>query len=122
MVPQLQITKKFRRRFHRLILECLEASEMFSKCTSRCFCSDVQVRWSIIQHVCLLLTLLVAISLLTEAGYALQAPTSYPAAYSGVDAKTIPTAPALGGVNYIFTDPTFGSHIVRITDERSWPD
>src|ERR1051326_56731 len=43
------------------------------------------------------------------------APTTY-SAYTGTDAKTIPPAPSLGPANSVFTDPTFGSRIFRVTD------
>src|SRR5438552_3995999 len=46
------------------------------------------------------------------------APTSY-SAYTGTDAKTIPTAPSLGPANSVFTDPTFGSRILRVTDANT---
>ena len=46
------------------------------------------------------------------------APTTY-SAYTGTDAKTIPAAPALGPANSVFTDPTFGSRILRATDANT---
>jgi hypothetical protein len=46
------------------------------------------------------------------------APTTY-SAYTGTDAKTIPPAPALGPANSVFTDPTFGSRILRVTDANT---
>ena len=45
-------------------------------------------------------------------------PTTY-SAYTGTDAKTIPPAPALGPANSVFTDPTFGSRILRVTDANT---
>ena len=46
------------------------------------------------------------------------APTTY-SAYSGTDAKQIPSAPALGPANSIIKDPTFGSRILRVTDAHT---
>src|SRR5437870_5747190 len=46
------------------------------------------------------------------------APNSY-SAYSGTDVKTQPPAPVLGAANSIFTDPTFGSRILRVTDQNT---
>ena len=46
------------------------------------------------------------------------APTTY-SAYSGTDAKPIPHAPALGPVNSVIRDPTFGSRILRVTDAHT---
>ena len=46
------------------------------------------------------------------------APTTY-SAYSGTDAKPIPPAPALGPVNSVIQDPTFGSRILRVTDAQT---
>ena len=45
-------------------------------------------------------------------------PTLY-SGYTGTDAKPIPPAPVLGPANYIFTDPTFGSRILRVTDQNT---
>src|SRR6478672_5649462 len=50
--------------------------------------------------------------------FAATAPTTY-SAYSGTDAKQIPHAPALGPVNSIIKDPTFGSRILRVTDAHT---
>src|SRR6266851_626631 len=44
-------------------------------------------------------------------------PSSY-SAYSGVDPKPAPPAPALGPANSIINDPTFGSRILRVTDQN----
>ncbi len=46
------------------------------------------------------------------------APSTY-TAYTGTDTKTIPAAPALGGANSIINDPTFGSRILRVTDQNT---
>ena len=47
------------------------------------------------------------------------APSSY-AAYSGTDPKPSPSPPpALGPSNSIISDPTFGSRILRVTDEHT---
>jgi len=43
------------------------------------------------------------------------APSTY-SAYTGTDAKPIPPAPALSTANSVISDPTFGSHILRVTD------
>src|SRR5260370_38439427 len=40
-------------------------------------------------------------------------------AYSGVDPKPAPPAPALGPANSIINDPTFGSRILRVTDQNT---
>ena len=50
--------------------------------------------------------------------FAATAPSTY-SAYSGTDAKPVPRAPALGPVNSVIRDPTFGSRILRVTDARS---
>src|SRR5262249_48578863 len=47
-----------------------------------------------------------------------QAPSTY-SAYTGTDAKPAPSAPALGPANSVFTDPTFGSKILRVTDANT---
>jgi hypothetical protein len=53
------------------------------------------------------------------AGFAqVQAPSTY-SAYTGTDAKPAPPAPALGPANSVFTDPTFGSKILRVTDANT---
>jgi hypothetical protein len=46
------------------------------------------------------------------------APITY-SAYTGTDAKPIPPAPALGPVNSVIQDPTFGSRILRVTDAQT---
>src|SRR5438445_2677981 len=46
------------------------------------------------------------------------APSVY-SAYTGTDAKPIPPAPVLGPANYVFNDPTFGSRILRVTDQNT---
>jgi hypothetical protein len=47
-----------------------------------------------------------------------QSPSSY-AAYTGLDIKPVPPAPAPGPANSIFWDPTFGSRILRVTDDTT---
>ena len=47
------------------------------------------------------------------------APSTY-SAYTGTDTKIIPTAPALGPANSVFNDPTFGSRILRVTDQNTY--
>ena len=44
------------------------------------------------------------------------APSTY-SAYTGTDTKPIPPAPALGLANSVINDPTFGSRILRVTDQ-----
>ena len=47
------------------------------------------------------------------------APSTY-TAYSGTDAKQIPSPPPdLGPANSIFIDPTFGSRLLRVTDSHT---
>ncbi len=46
------------------------------------------------------------------------APSAY-TAYTGTDAKPVPPAPVLGPANYVFNDPTFGSSILRVTDQNT---
>src|SRR5205814_5282206 len=46
------------------------------------------------------------------------APSTY-SAYTGMDTKVIPPAPALGAANSVITDPTFGSRILRVTDQNT---
>src|SRR5215470_15514350 len=46
------------------------------------------------------------------------APSSY-RAYTGIDAKTLPPTPLLGPANSVVTDPTFGSRILRVTDQNT---
>lgn len=46
------------------------------------------------------------------------APSTYNA-YTGLDAKPVPPAPALGSANTVVTDPTFGSRILRVTDANT---
>jgi hypothetical protein len=47
-----------------------------------------------------------------------QSPSSYPA-YTGVDPKPIPPPPTPGPANSVFIDPTFGTRILRVTDEKT---
>src|SRR5215469_1918614 len=53
--------------------------------------------------------------------WAQTAPSTY-SAYTGTDIKTIPPAPALGPVNTVISDPTFGSSILRVTDPNTKTD
>ena len=46
------------------------------------------------------------------------APSTYDA-YTGTDAKPVPPAPILGPANSVIVDPTFGSRILRVTDENT---
>ena len=46
------------------------------------------------------------------------APSTY-SAYSGTDSKPIPAAPIFGAANSIVIDPTFGSSILRVTDQNT---
>jgi len=46
------------------------------------------------------------------------APSTY-SAYTGTDSKPIPSAPLLGAVNTSINDPTFGSRILRVTDQNT---
>ena len=46
------------------------------------------------------------------------APSTY-SAYTGTDTKIIPPAPALGPANSFINDPTFGSRILRVTDQNT---
>lgn len=46
------------------------------------------------------------------------APSTY-SAYTGTDVKTVPPPPALGPANSVITDPTFGSRILRVTDQNT---
>src|SRR5262249_39973218 len=61
--------------------------------------------------------LLIAVVTPERAG-AQVAPSTY-SAYTGTDAKPAPPAPALGPANSVVTDPTFGSRILRVTDQNS---
>jgi hypothetical protein len=47
------------------------------------------------------------------------APSTY-SAYTGTDTKIIPPAPALGPANSVINDPTFGSRILRVTDQNTY--
>src|ERR1041385_159245 len=64
----------------------------------------------------------VAVAIVMSGAYspakAQTAPSTY-SAYTGTDAKTIPPAPSLGPANSVFTDPTFGSRILRVTDPNT---
>jgi hypothetical protein len=46
------------------------------------------------------------------------APSTY-SFYTGTDAKPVPPPPALGPANTVITDPTFGSSILRVTDQNT---
>lgn len=54
----------------------------------------------------------------SDALYAQTAPSTY-SAYTGTDTKSIPPAPALGPANSVIKDPTFGSQILRVTDQNT---
>lgn len=45
-------------------------------------------------------------------------PSTYPA-YTGTDPKPLPPPPALGPANTAISDPTFGTEILRVTDENT---
>ena len=60
-------------------------------------------------------SLIFALLSTTPSLFAASAPTTY-SAYTGTDAKAIPSAPVLGATNSAITDPTFGSRILRVTD------
>src|SRR5439155_10674794 len=47
------------------------------------------------------------------------APSIY-SAYTGTDTKIIPPPPALGPANSVINDPTFGSRILRVTDQNTY--
>jgi len=61
---------------------------------------------------------IIALLGLGQSLFAATAPTTY-SAYTGTDAKVIPSAPALGAANSIINDPTFGSRILRATDANT---
>ena len=46
------------------------------------------------------------------------APSRY-GAYTGTDIKAIPPAPSVGAANSVVVDPTFGSRILRVTDQNT---
>src|SRR5215813_14088687 len=46
------------------------------------------------------------------------APSTY-TAITDTNVKPIPPAPALGPANSVITDPTFGSRILRVTDQNT---
>src|SRR5439155_10180850 len=54
----------------------------------------------------------------SSAGHGQTAPSTY-SAYTGTDTKIIPPAPALGPANSFINDPTFGSRILRVTDQNT---
>ena len=71
------------------------------------------------KSVCVVITM--AIITLVGFGQSLfagTAPSTY-TAYTGTDAKVIPSAPTLGPANSIINDPTFGSRILRVTDSNT---
>src|SRR5215470_1375757 len=72
----------------------------------------------LIRYASLILAVAVGRSAFTTSAQAQTAPSSY-SAYSGTDTKPIPPAPALGPANSVFADPTFGSHILRVTDANT---
>src|SRR4029450_10100856 len=45
-------------------------------------------------------------------------PSTY-SAYTGTDPKPLPLPPALGPANTAIADPTFGTQILRVTDENT---
>jgi len=45
-------------------------------------------------------------------------PSTY-SAYTGTDPKPLPPPPALGPANSVIADPTFGTHILRVTDKNT---
>src|SRR5689334_23908270 len=61
---------------------------------------------------------IIALLGLGQSLFAATAPTTY-SAYTGTDAKPIPLAPALGPANSVINDPTFGSRILRVTDQST---
>jgi len=71
------------------------------------------------KSVCAVTLLVIAALLgLGRSLFAATAPTTY-SAYTGTDAKPIPSAPVLGAANSIISDPTFGSRILRVTDANT---
>ena len=98
---------------------CTENEQMLHSCTDSSSRQIEKVRHvrhfhKLVSTVCVIIAFLsVGPSL-----FAATAPTTY-SAYSGTDAKQIPHAPALGPVNSIIRDPTFGSRILRVTDAHS---
>src|SRR5690349_13115236 len=71
--------------------------------------------WRGVAAVMLVAGVLLSFSLSLQAQ---TAPSTY-SAYTGTDAKPIPTAPALGPANSVINDPTFGSPILRVTDPNT---
>ncbi|HKT33710.1 MAG TPA: hypothetical protein VJR03_02680 [Nitrospira sp.] len=71
------------------------------------------------KSVCVVITMAI-ITLLGfgQSLFAGTAPSTY-TAYTGTDAKVIPSAPTLGPANSIINDPTFGSRILRVTDSNT---
>ena len=61
---------------------------------------------------------IIALLGLGQSLFAATAPTTY-SAYTGTDAKLIPSAPVLGASNSMINDPAFGSRIVRVTDANT---
>ena len=71
------------------------------------------------KSVCAIGTLMILALLgLAQSLFAASAPTTY-SAYTGTDAKPIPSAPVFGATNSVINDPTFGSRILRVTDSNT---
>src|SRR5262249_43956459 len=68
------------------------------------------------------LTLSIAFAGLFSSGVATAqaqtAPSAY-SAYTGTATRMIPPPPALGAANSVIIDPTFGSRILRVTDQNT---
>jgi uncharacterized protein DUF4082 len=70
------------------------------------------------KHVLPIFTAAMVLCFFSLTARAQTAPSTY-SAYTGVDIKTIPSAPALGPANSVVTDPTFGTRILRVTDQNT---
>src|SRR5712672_3093365 len=68
--------------------------------------------------VCLLVVAAIAALSRPSVAQTCTAPSTY-SAYTGTDAKPIPPAPLLGVANTVIADPTFGSSILRVTDQST---
>jgi hypothetical protein len=75
---------------------------------------------SVMPHAaCVVSAMVVSFGLTFTPGAPAQtAPSAY-SAYTGTDTVTIPPAPSLGPANSVITDPTFGSRILRVTDQNT---
>jgi hypothetical protein len=60
----------------------------------------------------------ILLSVFSSALHAQTAPSAY-SADTGTDTKVVPPAPALGPANSVIKDPTFGSQILRVTDQNT---